>query len=157
MILDRLENADMYRGLEPRIVAALDYLRRADFSQLTDGRHELDGDRLFAIVQRYRTRPLADSLWETHRRYVDVQYLVAGTERMGFASLTPETPVRQPYDEAKDVAFYDAQGDCFDVRAGSFVVFAPHDVHAPGLAAGSPPVPAEVFKVVVKCLRQTHS
>ena len=53
MIMDRIENASVYRVLGPAIAAALDYLRQTDFSQVPDGRHELDGDRLFSIVQHY--------------------------------------------------------------------------------------------------------
>src|SRR5512136_2246735 len=58
MILDRLGNAAFYRPLGPRIAAALDWLRATDIAALADGRYELEGDRLAAIVQRYRTRPL---------------------------------------------------------------------------------------------------
>lgn len=151
MILDQIHHSLTYRCLGPRIAAALDYLRQTDFSQVAEGRHELDGDRLIAIVQRYQTRPHSEIIWESHRRYIDVQYIVTGTEQMGYVGLRPDLPVKQPYDEAKDVAFYDTQGSLFLFAPGNFAIFAPQDVHAPGLAAGSPPTPAEVFKVVMKC------
>lgn len=151
MILDQLHHALMYRCLSPRIAAALDYLRETDFSQVSEGRHELDGDRLVAIVQRYQSRPHSEIIWESHRRYIDVQYIVTGTEQMGYVGLRPNLPIKQPYDEAKDVVFYDTQGSLFLATPGTFAIFFPHDVHAPGLAAGSPPTPAEVFKVVMKC------
>jgi YhcH/YjgK/YiaL family protein len=151
MILDRLDNASMYRSLGPRIAAALDYLRQTDFSQMADGRYELDGDRLVAMVQRYRTRPPAEAKWEAHRQYLDVQYLAAGAERIGYASLRPDLAVVQAYDEAKDVVFFDVAGSLFEVSAGSFAIFAPQDIHAPCLAAGAPPTPADVLKVVIKC------
>lgn len=151
MILDRIDNAMMYRSVGARVSAALNYLRRTDFSRLPEGRHELDGERLFAIVARYRTKPPQEARWEAHRQYLDVQYVVEGVERMGYAPLTPEMSVREPYDPAKDLVFYDARGDLFEVRAGGFAIFGPRDVHAPGLAAGAPPVPGEVLKVVVKC------
>ena len=151
MILDRLRHASHYQGLGTPIPAALEFLRGTDLLRLPDGRHPIDGDRLVAIVQRYRTKPPAEAAWEAHRRYIDVQYVVAGTERMGYASLHGELPIRSAYDAEKDVAFFDAQGDLFDVAEGSFVIFMPQDVHAPGLAAGSPPAVSDVFKVVMKC------
>jgi YhcH/YjgK/YiaL family protein len=157
MILDRIENASMYRALGPAIAAALDYLRQTDFSQVPDGRHELDGDRLFSIVQHYRTKPLAEAIWEAHRQYIDVQYVVQGAERMGYASLRDDLPVRQPYDAQKDAVFYDAQGDFLEVRAGSFVIFTPHDIHAPGLAVTPSEASAAVCKVVVKCRAQEQA
>jgi len=151
MILDRLQNASLYRGLGARIAAALDYLCAGDFTRLLPGRHELDGDRLFAIVQRYRTKPLVDAVWEAHRRYLDVQYVAEGIERMGYVPLDARLAIKQPYDAGKDVVLFDAWGDLFEVAAGSFAIFAPQDVHAPGLVAGPSAVPAEVLKVVIKC------
>lgn len=151
MILDRLENAAFYRSLSPRIAAALDYLRATDFSKQPDGRRELDGDRLVAIVQRYRTKPLAKAVWEAHRRYLDVQYVVEGEERIGYAPVVAGAKVAQAYDDDKDFLLYDVQGDLLQVPAGSFAIFAPPDIHSPGLVGGSPPMIRDVVKVVMKC------
>ena len=151
MIFDRLENATQYRPLGTNLAAALDYLRRTDFSQVPAGRHDVDGDRVFAIVQRYRPKSLAQIVWEAHRQYIDVQYLVAGMERMGYVPLGDGLTVRQPYDAEKDAILFDADGQLFVVSAGQFVIFAPNDVHAPGLATELSEAADEVCKVVVKC------
>jgi YhcH/YjgK/YiaL family protein len=151
MILDRLENAALYRPLGVRIALALDYLGRTDFSRTAEGRHELDGDRVFAIVQRYRPKPLAEARWEAHRQYVDVQYVAEGLERMGYAPLADGLPVERAYDSEKDVVFFDVEGDLFTLGAGSFAIFTPSDIHAPSLAADMSAATAEVCKVVVKC------
>jgi YhcH/YjgK/YiaL family protein len=151
MILDRLENAGIYRPMGAEIALALDYLQRTDFSQMPIGRHEVDGDRVYAILQRYRPKPPAEAVWEAHRKYIDVQYVAAGVERMGYVPLGDGLSVRRVYDAEKDAILFDAEGQFFDLSAGGFAVFAPHDVHAPGLAADLPDNPAEVCKVVVKC------
>jgi len=150
MILDRLEHAGMYRGLGPGIAAALDWLAATDVLCLAPGRHELDGDRLVAIVQRYRTRPLAEAIWEAHRRYLDVQYVAEGAERIGYRPLEEGLTVKQPYDQGKDAALFETWGDLVEVPAGSFAIFAPQDVHAPGLVCSPSGEPAEVLKVVLK-------
>ena len=80
-----------------------------------------------------------------------MQYIVEGVERMGYAPLHNGLAVRQAYDPQKDFLMYDATGDFFAVRAGSFAIFSPHDLHAPGIAADAPGAPQEVCKVVVKC------
>ncbi|MHB8901630.1 MAG: YhcH/YjgK/YiaL family protein [Thermoguttaceae bacterium] len=149
MILDRLENAAMYRSLNPQIEAALAYLAKTNFQSVAPGRYELDGDRLYAMVQRYATKPHAGARWEAHRRYLDVQCVVEGTERIGWAPLEKKTEVETPYDAEKDVIFYRTTGDLLQVPAGMFAVFAPHDIHSPGLHA-SPTEPVDVLKVVVK-------
>jgi YhcH/YjgK/YiaL family protein len=151
MILDRLENAALYRSLGTSIALALDYLGRTDFSQTPEGRYELDGDRVFAIVQRYRPKPAAEGRWEAHRQYLDVQYVAGGVERIGYAPLVDGLPVQRAYDSQKDVVFFDVQGDLFTVPAGGFVIFYPTDVHAPCLATEPSVAAVEVCKVVVKC------
>ena len=151
MILDRLENAATYRTLGVRVAAALSYLKKTDFAAMANGRYELDGDRLVAIVQRYRTKPLVKIVWEAHRRYLDVQYVAQGNERMGYTPVVEGLKVVQPYDAEKDAVLFEAQGDLFEVPAGSFTIFFPQDAHAPGLVGGSPPVVRDVLKVVVKC------
>ncbi len=151
MILDRLEHAAMYRTLAVDIARALDYLRATDLRSLPDGRQVLDGDRLYAIVQRYRPRPASEAQWEAHRQYIDVQYVVEGVERMGYTYLRSDLPVRQPYDAEKDIVFYDAAGDLLEVPAGSFAIFTPHDLHAPGLTTDPGESVQPVLKVVVKC------
>ncbi len=151
MIVDLLDHAMSYRAVGPRVSAALNWLRRTDLARLAEGRHELDGDRLFAMVARYQTKPLELARWEAHRRYLDVQCVVAGVERVGYAPLLPELPVAEPYDPLKDIVYYEGAGDLIHLRAGQFAIFGPQDVHAPGLAAGDPPTPGTVLKVVVKC------
>jgi YhcH/YjgK/YiaL family protein len=151
MILDRLENAELYRPLGSKIALALDYLCRTDFSQVPNGRHQIDGDDVYVLVLRYRPKPLVEAMWEAHRQYVDVQYMAAGAERMGYAPLCNGMLVRTAYNPEQDGILYEAQGDFFEVRAGSFAIFTPHDVHAPGIASELADASAEVCKVVAKC------
>jgi YhcH/YjgK/YiaL family protein len=151
VILDRLENVATYRTISAELVRAFDYLSRTDFSDLPAGRYALDGDRVYAIVQRYRPKPLTEAKWESHRRYLDVQYIAEGSERLGHALLDDGVTVEQQYNAEKDVIFYKADGDFFTLRAGSFAIFAPQDIHAPGLALDGPGDSIEVCKVVVKC------
>jgi YhcH/YjgK/YiaL family protein len=150
MILDQIENAELYRSLGPEIALALDYMATTDFSKMANGRYEVDGDRVFAVISRYVPRPVEQIKWEGHRRHVDIQYLVVGGERIGYAPLSDRWPVTMPYDDAKDAYLLDAQGDLFTVRDGGFTILGPRDVHAPSLALAQPE-PGEVLKVVMKC------
>jgi YhcH/YjgK/YiaL family protein len=149
MILDRLDRLRQYGNLPYGIPDAIDYLLRTDFTQVPEGRHELDGDRLIVIVQRFHPRPLAEATWEAHRRYVDVQYVFEGVEQMGHSFLHENLVVKQPYNADKDITFFEAQGTYFPVRAGEVAIFLPHDVHAPSLTLDHQP--SEVRKAVVKC------
>jgi len=146
MIVDRLDNPAPLYQLPGRLARALDYLRSTDMRSVALGRHDIDGDRLFALVQEYTTKLPDACVWEAHRRYIDVQFVVTGAERMGYAILS-QMRERQPYDVGRDVALFEPGGEFVCIRAGMFAIFGPEDVHSPSHAVGSP---AHVRKVVVK-------
>lgn len=151
MIIDRLQNPAVITWLPPRLKQAVDYLLTTDLTTLSLGRHDLDGDRLFALVQEYTTRKPDECVWEAHRMYIDVQYVVRGTERMGYANIA-QAREREPYDGARDVAFFEPADDYVTVREGMLAIFGPEDVHAPCGAAGHP---GAVRKIIVKVATTT--
>ena len=146
MILDTLDRAALYHPLHPLLAAGFAFLRRPDLGALADGRHAIDGERVYAILQAYETRPWAEGSLEIHRRYMDIQCLLVGEERIGFAPLADQA-VKTPYDEAKDIAFLEGTGDPIRLRPGLFAVFFPHDAHMPGRTMDRR---EKVRKVVVK-------
>lgn len=126
---------------------ALEFLRRPGAAALSDGRYEIDGDAVYALVQRYATAEAGEPKFEAHRKFIDVQYVAAGEEVLGWAPLA-EMVLSEPYDPAKDVCFGRA---CLwtplRLGEGMFAVLWPEDAHAPRLAAGKP---CHVTKIVVK-------
>lgn len=146
MIIDKIENASYYYGLSPQLEAGLKSLENVDFSQVEPGRYSILGDDCFALVQTYETKPLDEGRWEAHRKYIDIQFLAKGKERMGYAA-TDKLKVVEDYNESKDVMFFDGKGEFFDVCEGEFVVFTPQDAHMPSLIAHESD---DVIKVVIK-------
>jgi len=115
----------------------------------TLGRHEIAGDEVFALVQRHATKRVEEAQFEVHRRYADIQCILAGREVIHWAPLESLDRLTMPYDAGGDAALYamDSSSTALRQRAGEFAVFFPPDAHAPSCAWGDP---AEVFKVVVK-------
>jgi biofilm protein TabA len=146
MIVDRLGNRSVDAYVPPRVRQALEYLRAANMAAAPVGRHELDGDRLYAIVQEYMTKPADQCAWEAHRRYVDVQYIVHGAERIGHAPLA-RSGERVPYDRDRDVTLYYPGSQYVTLSSGMLAIFGPDDVHSPG---GAVDHPRAVRKVVMK-------
>jgi YhcH/YjgK/YiaL family protein len=128
---------------------AIEFLRLRGLHDLPDGRVEIEGNNVFAIIQRYETHEADVPTFEYHRKYIDVQYLVSGEEIIGWTPAERIT-ITAPYDAEKDVAFGDmAAGKWTPVylQTGQAAVFWPEDGHAPKLAAGAP---SAVMKIVVK-------
>lgn len=147
MIVDRLENRALYAPIQSGLRLGLEYL--ADFDPETpDGRYPVDGDEVVAIVQSYDSAPSAEKRFEAHRRHIDIQYLLAGRERILHLP-AGDLEVETPYDEERDVEFYldPAASSSLLLMPGDFAIFHPSDGHKPGCMAGGRDA---VRKVVVK-------
>ncbi len=145
MIIDSLRNARLYCNLSPRFKRAFEYLRDTDLVNLPAGKYELEENRLFVVVQEYSTKPAGQGKWEAHRRYIDIQYIVQGTEKICYA---PLSRVQQgEYNETKDFLALSATGDYLTLQSGDFMVFFPEDAHMPNMAIEEP---SAVKKAVVK-------
>lgn len=149
MILDSLEHASLYAAMGARFAEGLHYLASFD-PTIEDDRYDLDGDELFALVQRYDTAPGAEKRFESHRRYADIQFVAAGRERILHTS-TAALEIESPYDQSSDVMFYrdPPASSSLLLAAGDFAIFFPGDGHKPGCMAGGR---ERVTKVVVKVL-----
>lgn len=148
MIYDTKANLRRYEGLDGAFDRAIAYLRDTDFSAMPVGRYSVSGDDVFALVQTPMTRDRAEALWESHARYVDIQYLLEGSERIGFRDVSA-LDLRDPYDGQKDIAFYrdDGSGFFVDLDADSFVVCFPSEAHMPLVHSGKA---GQIKKVVLK-------
>ena len=146
MVHDHITHASEYFNLSRGIRTALEYLARTDLERLAEGRHDVDGDRVFALVSDYQTRQPHDAFWEAHRQHVDVQFVVHGRERIGYANL--DRFAVEPHDADRDLTVArGVAGGFAAVGAGEFVILFPNDVHMPGLQVDGPDA---VRKVVVK-------
>lgn len=149
MILTDLKNAESRLPGTAAFRSALDFLRRPGLQALPDGKYEIDGERVFAMVQRYETLVQAEPKFEVHRKYIDLQFLADGAELIGWAPLE-KMAVTEVYDDGKDACFgFVPAGEwkLLRLEAGQLAVLNPEDAHAPGLAFGAP---ASVVKIVVK-------
>ena len=146
MVIDEIKNASLYFGMGKGIERALRYLKETDFSKMEPGRYELDGSNIYAMVNCYQTKREEESSWEAHRKYIDVQFIVEGAERMGYANLN-KMKVSQEYNSENDFLILKGEGNFFTVPERTFVIFGPEDVHMPNLAIGKP---QQVKKIVVK-------
>ena len=146
MVHDHITYRSAYFNLSPGIRLALEYLGRTDLGTLGEGRHDVDGDRVFALVSDYDTRCSSETFWEAHQRHVDVQYVRAGIERIGYGNVADFRC--DPYDEGRDLVVAHGESDHFALMGpGNFAVLFPHDVHMPGLTGQAV---SRVRKVVVK-------
>ena len=145
MVLDKIENLLQYSNLHLGFTKASEFILGTDFSKLEDGKYSIDGDNIFALLQKYETKDSENAKPETHFKYIDIQYLISGTELMGIALLDKQAPITK--DIKNDIAFYENEVSFIKFQTGMFAIFFPHDMHMPGIKLEES---GTVRKVVIK-------
>ena len=148
MIADSISHLRQYAGLYPALGRAADFLEGFDPQSTEPGTYSIDGEHIYAVVQHYETRPADTLLWEYHRKYIDLQCVLQGEERLDWID-TGKLKNSGPYSPERDSATSSEQCPASHLRltSGQFALFTPDDAHKPKCAAGSP---CEVMKVVIK-------
>lgn len=150
MIFGHVNDLDTaFAWLPAPLKTAVEHLKQTDFNALPAGNYDLQGKDIYVQVIDMTTKPFAETRPETHRQYVDVQFLVRGREKIGVASDTGNNGVAEDLLAERDLLFCKTMENesTLTMTPGSFAVFLPSDVHRPGCAFDRP---ESIRKVVVK-------
>jgi YhcH/YjgK/YiaL family protein len=145
MIIDSLQNAELYSQLNRRFKRAFEFLQNPETKNLPPGSYELEGRDLYVAIHEYTTKAEGQGKWEAHRKHIDIQLMLEGRERIHIAPL--EQMEQGDYNEAKDFLALSGAGEYLTLCPGQFMVLFPQDAHMPSMAAGEP---SAVKKAVVK-------
>lgn len=148
MIFSSIYAKDDWGKYPKAIQTALEYLKANDFTKMETGVYEIQGKEIYAQVMDATTGPAAEKRPEVHEKFVDVQFLASGRERLGFTPDLGTYEVAERFDE-RDLIFYKSvENEGFvEATPGCFSIFFPADVHRPGVAADES---MTIRKVVVK-------
>ena len=149
MVFDNLSNCNLYFGMHPRFQDAFDFIKKAIAENLQAGKYEIDGKELWASVQEYTSKLESEAKAEAHKNYIDIQFIVSGTEVIEGFDISYATP-KSEYNDVKDVMFYEdfANAGKGILNANEYGIFFPHDVHKPGMCLNGNQ--DAVKKIVVK-------
>jgi len=146
MILDKIENADQYQTLGERMTTAIKYMKATNLSAVEQGKYEIDGSNIFVLVQDYETKNRLECKLESHRKYIDIQYLLKGSEFVGHTLLNNQTPVKE-YSAEDDYMLFSEEASFFKLIPGMFAIFHPSDLHMPSVYENQS---EKVRKIVIK-------
>lgn len=149
MIFDSLNNFINHTKANEKFKLILDFINSHDLKTIETGKYEIDGSDLFVIIQNYQTKKLEEGKLEAHKKYIDIQYVIEGEEKIGFAKLSDTKPSTF-YDNEKDLVFLSGEAEFFTATPDNFFVFYPEDAHMPSIAIYEPSfVKKAVFKIKV--------
>jgi biofilm protein TabA len=150
MFLGHIANLDQDRKiLPPALIKGLEYIKRTDFSRMEKGKYEIDGTKIYAMVQEYRTAPKDSRPPEAHLKYIDIQYVLEGTDVIGFGLPDAANEIEEDLSVQKDCVFFKNVKDEMDLvlTPGMYAIFFPDEVHRPNCQYR---VSEKLRKVVVK-------
>jgi len=111
------------------------YLKNTKLDTITPGKYYLDGQNVYISVTDGYTKDFEATKWEAHQKYIDIQYVIKGKEKMGMAPLSKATE-SVAFDNNKDVGFYtvaDADAKFYLAEPGIFLIFFPKEAHRPSI------------------------
>ena len=132
--------------LNKKIINGLNYLVSTDFSSIEDGRYEIN-EYAYVNIQTYQTKE--NALFEAHKEYIDIQYVIEGEEKIGVANIDDCTP-EISYDKEKDIEFLNLKTNkstYYPLTKGEYMILYPQDAHKPSITLNSK---STVRKAVVK-------
>jgi len=146
--VNKREFAIAYFRNKERWDKAFAFLKNTDLNQLEAKKYDIDGDNLYALVTDYMTKNLEDAQFESHKKYIDIQYVINGKEQISWTPATKKREVLTPYDETRDIEFMTVtESSDYIATPEVYFLFFPSDLHRPGVKSGEN---SQVKKVVVK-------
>jgi len=149
MIFSTLSQSDRYAKLHPLFPRAFDYIRNTNLHALSVGIHQIINRQLFVIVEEAQGRTRKEAKLECHRKYIDIQLVLEGTDEMGWKPLANCHQPIDDYSEERDIRFFNDPADSWiSTPKNSYCIFFPDDAHAPLVSSGK--IRKCVFKIAVE-------
>jgi biofilm protein TabA len=138
--------AEQYHKNKAEWDKAFAFMRDSDLLNRKPGKYTIDGTDVYATITEAPEKTFEQSAWESHRKYIDLQYVIKGKEKIGVAPVAGAT-VTQAYDDKADIAHYNSDGQFYTGDPSEFFLFFPADAHRPNIHVDGYDV---VKKLVIK-------
>jgi YhcH/YjgK/YiaL family protein len=132
---------------------AFNFLKTHDVKTLAPGKYNIDSGNVFAIVSEGVSKIKDSVLWEAHRDFNDLQYIISGKAEMGITPIDdPNVKITVPYSKEEDIQHFTVnEGDkYYPADSSTFFIFSPKEMHRPAIRVdGGNPIKKIVIKVRV--------
>ena len=115
----------------PQLEIVFDYVIKNINNKTLDGQYNITKE-IYAVVQTCQPKTKNEQVLEKHKKYVDLQLVIFGKEKIGWKFFDKKFKVLKKYNTKKDISFYSNKPDTFiNLKKGEFAIFFPEDTHAP--------------------------
>lgn len=138
MIVGKIKDIDMYKGLSKNLDVAIESIKRGDYKNGVLGRNEVAGDKVFFNFQELEsTKDFEEALFETHKKYIDIQVIVEGIENYGVLLSDEDLEVAEPFNYEGDFGLFKKYPETvFTLTPEDFIIFFTDEPHMPCLKVG---------------------
>jgi len=146
MICDNIKNINRYYDVDNSLKTALNKIKECSSNSI--GKYEIDGKNLFLNISSYETSEKEEYIFENHKKYIDVQYILSGEEKI-LVRENDDSFLYQKYDEEIEAEFYKFSFGYTEIilSEGDFLILFPGETHSVGFCIDKPKV---VKKIVAK-------
>jgi YhcH/YjgK/YiaL family protein len=147
MIIDNLNNINLYKEISDDIYSGLGFLQNVN-SNIELGTYNIN-NRVKAIIESYNTELNKEQEFESHKHVVDIQCPVIGIERVFWSPIT-DMKIKTPYDKLKDkTIFINSHKNLshVDIGNGIFAIMFENDGHSPQHCVD---LPQTIKKITIK-------
>ena len=122
-----------------------------DFTNIKENecvKKELSDD-MFILKQIYKTKNRSDCFFESHKKYIDIQFMSKGEEYMDVTDISSLKQLNE-YDEKTDFIKYEGKEENISkllIRQNELAIFYPSDAHQPCIKTEKEEI---IYKVVIK-------
>ena len=128
---------------------AFTWMKTQDLENLAVGKYPIDGNNAYASITEMVDKKLEETGWESHQKYIDLQYIIKGKEKIGSAA-SKDAKVINPYNAIKDVANYEINDANYTIAVPQFFfLFFPADAHRSNIKVNEEIVKKLVIKIHV--------
>jgi len=151
MIITNVNNEIQNKSLAKDIRFCIEFAKKNEnkILSLVNGSYDVGYNNIKMNLGKYFTKSENEKFWESHKKYLDVQIMINGTEKVAINDIR-DMEVKS-FDEERDLTIL--EGDkAFDIimKTGDVLVFFPNDVHKPELNVSENDDSGNIRKIVTK-------
>ena len=133
MIVTTVKELQNYKDI-PYAKEIAEFIENFRKTDMKTGKYEIYGEDLFAAVSEYETEPAEDRKFENHKKYIDLQILVKGSEEIHWAPVETLSMTEESFSKGGDIAFYDGDSCGYAILSGdSCAILYENDAHKPNV------------------------
>jgi biofilm protein TabA len=154
MIRDHINNLNNYVSLIPSLRKIIDFVESNNLLILAPGKHEIDGDKIFAMLVETNLKKRNEIKLEAHRKYLDLHLVIKGNETIAWLP-TFKGVSSMKFNKEEDYMFFDNQLieedstiSWLKLAKDEFIICFPGDAHAPLIGEGK--IKKVIFKILIE-------